>query len=103
MHGRNLGSIVFNDESYIVEKFHYFSGRLGLILSLDSDRSKWMSATLDIDSVKKNEGEVIVKSHDDKKGLLESLIDGGIVKKQTVPITLGYNKVFICKINENGV
>lgn len=98
MKDHRVGNIVFNGIHYNVDKFKYFSGRLGLLFTeVDNDKS-YFSGTLNIDNVKIIDGEIIVKSHLENEGLLETLVDNGFIKKQTIPITLGFNKVYICKL-----
>ncbi len=93
-----MKTIEFNKEKYKLKKFTYFSGRLGLLLTKESNNTS-LSATLDIDSISVQLNQIIVKSHDLNEGMLETLMDNGIIKKQAIPITLGFNKVYVCKLN----
>jgi len=98
MKDHRVGNITFKDVKYEVYKFKYFSGRLGLMFTEIGNDKRYFSGTLNMDNVKNNEGEVIVKSHIENEGLLEALIERGFIHKQTIPVTLGFNKVYICKL-----
>lgn len=93
-----IKNINFNDKKYKLCKFKYFSGRLGLLLTQVDDFNMYLSGTVDIPGIVIHDNEVIVKSHDFNSGLLECLIENEIVNKQAKAITLGWNKVYLCKL-----
>lgn len=90
--------IWFNDMDYILEKFHYVSGRNGIMLTEFISGKNQLAATLDIKNVRMNEKEVIIKSHGLNKGLLECLIEHEIIEKPSKEVTLGFNMVYICSL-----
>lgn len=95
-----MKEIKFNDKNYKIKKFQYFSKRIGLMFINTEDNNDSFNGTLDIDSIKPQPGQIIIKSHDFNRGLLEVLIENEIIGKQAIPITFGFNKVYICKLKQ---
>lgn len=90
--------IKFNETEYILKPFPYTSGRFGIMLVDSNEESNKLAATLDIPGVSIRKDEVIIKNHDLNKGLLDVLISEKIIDKQFKDITLGFNKVYLCKL-----
>ena len=93
--------ITFKKETYNIEPFQYLSGRRGLKLVKESFGNKpWFSITLDIDSVKINDGEIILKNWDRCEGIVEYFVLQKIIENQAIPRQIGLNKYYICKLTK---
>lgn len=97
--GKTIGKIEFKDKDYNLVCFKYFSGRDGILMVESGNKSNSFNATLDIDKIGIKDGTIIVKNHDFNNGLLDALIENKIISKQVHPITFGFTKVYICKLN----
>ena len=95
-----LGTIEFKDNKYDLTTFSYFSGRMGILLTNVKSSRDTINATLDIDSIPINKRQVIIKNHDANLGLLDELLAKNILECQYKPITLGFNKVYICDLKK---
>lgn len=95
-----MKTIMFNDITYSLDWFKYRNGRQGLILK-DLANGEWFAGTVDLEKYQITKDEIIVKTYDRCKGLLDCLIEEGIVSKQTRAIVLGFNHVHLCKL-KNG-
>ena len=91
-------TIKFKDKNWKIEHFLYFNKRKGILLVEVENEKNSFNATINISSVRVAEDSVIIKDHDYNKGLLNVLVQEGIVSKQNIPITFGYNKVYNCKL-----
>lgn len=92
-----MKTIEFNDILYKIQFFKYRNGRNGFTLK-NINNNEWFSGTINLEKTPINENEVIVKSHDINAGLLECLVENGVIHKQAKAIVLGFNDVYICKI-----
>lgn len=97
---KTIGKIEFKDKEYNLVFFKYFSGRDGVLMVENGNKSNSFNATLDIYGIGIKDGTIIVKNHDFNNGLLDVLIENKIISKQVHPITFGFTKVYICKLNK---
>lgn len=93
-----MKTIIFKDKKYNLEYFNYSSGRQGILaVDKNNDLNKF-AITLNVPDVNVNLNEIIIKNHDFNNGILDLLIEVGVVDKQVKPIKLGFNKVYLSKL-----
>lgn len=94
-----MKTIQFRGQTYKLEWFTYTSGRAGFMLVNTEDKSDTFNGTLDIQGVKVNDHEIIVKDHGFNTGLFECLVKLGVVARQAKAVKTGLNTAYVVKLN----
>lgn len=87
---------VYNDEILIWQESKYAdNGRLALI-AVDTEGMPYLTATVNIPNENLRGNEVAIKDYSENKGILEHLIENGIVFKPRRYVNSGYSSIPIC-------
>lgn len=81
-----------------LKKGKYWNGQTSIVLIDDEDGSQVMVATVVIDGVVLEKDEVIIKNYSENEGVLEFLIENGIVSKPLRTVSSGWVTCPIVKL-----
>lgn len=88
----------YSDESVTVylQRKNYVSGNICLNLIDARDHYPYMCATVNVDGLQEN--EVAIKNYSENEGILDVLVDEGIVKPPHRHIKSGFVIIPICEL-----
>lgn len=92
--------IEFKDRKCNLEWFRYSSKNYGFRLIDVSDGFPVANCTLNVPGAKLSDDEFIIKDYSENQGLYIALREADVIDKCNRTVTIGYNKGFICKIQE---
>jgi Rieske Fe-S protein len=94
-----MKTIKFKDyDCYLVQQKYRNSGRVALQLIDSYDGSPVAMATVNIHYIELAPGEVIVKDWSENEGMLEALVNAGIVEDTGRVVRTGFVDANICKL-----
>jgi len=76
----------------------YANDRIAIQLFDVEDNSSVATASINLPDIKLEKDEVIIKDYSENKGLLQVLLDAGIVEKTGKSANVGFVTVEICKL-----
>lgn len=79
------------------EKAQYNNGRTALIAK-DEQGQVLMKCSVNIPALPVEEGEILIKNYSENEGVIEDLLELGIIDKQVHKVPYGWNSVHICKL-----
>ena len=90
--------VKFNGYDCIVDKHKYSNNnRLALELTDANDGESVTVATVNMPDLNLEEGFVVIKNYSENEGLLDVLIEGGIVSTPLFYVPTGFVEVPVCK------
>ena len=90
----------FSDETYKLSVIFnkYASGQNAIVLYDMSDGFPFMTASVALTNVELESDDVAIKNYSENEGILETLIEAGVISKPHSYIPSGYVNFPICKI-----
>ena len=89
--------VTFKGNKLYLTEGKYYNGRTAWIL-VDSNGDRYAVATVNISEADVPEGHVLIKNWSENEGMLEALVDAGIVKDTGSTISSGFVKANICEV-----
>ena len=90
--------IKFKKWTGIIDKGEYKNGRISLSLVNPKNGEYIAVASVNVPDEKLAKDEVIIKTYGENDGILEPLIQAGIISKPVRTVKAGYETVPVCKI-----
>ena len=90
--------ITFRGADCKVVKGTYPNGRTGLQLFDIEDGSPMCKPTVNIPDVDVPDGHVLIKNYSECKGVLNALVEGGVVQPTGETVKLDFVSIPICKL-----
>ena len=90
-------TVKFNGEELTPVIGQYTNGQTSIQL-IDQDGMAYMTASVAHD-VNIQDDEVIIKNYSENEGILEALIDAGIIEKPYAQIPVNFVTLYVAKLN----
>lgn len=88
----------FSGFECVVKKAQYGNGRTALRLIDVEDGSPVAVATVNLPDVELEADEVLIKTYSENAGMLETLIDAGVIEDTGKNVQSGYVVLPVCKL-----
>ena len=83
-----MKTVHFQNTEYLVEKHHYENGRTALMLTHEGEQAA--VATLNMPEIPLGPNRVIIKDYSENEGMLNALVDGGVIRNTNVRAAGGF-------------
>lgn len=93
-----MKTIKFNHYICKVAIMKYDNDRIAIQLLDAEDNSPIATASINLPEVKLEKDEVIIKDYSENEGILQVLLDAGILEKTGKSVNVGFVNVKICKL-----
>ena len=90
--------VSFSDYKCIVQYAKYFNGRMAIQLIDFDDGSPIATASVNLPDVHMETDEIAIKDYNENKGVLDALVEAGIVSKPLRYESSGYVTIPICTV-----
>ena len=88
----------FNGDNCYVEKSSYGNGQIRIQLYDVEDGMPYATASVALEGVKLASDEVAIKDYSENRGILEALINGGVISQPIKEARTGHVVVPICRV-----
>ena len=93
-----MKTIRFREWDCSIEFFSYSNGRMAIQLSDVYDGSAIATATINVPEIQLEDREVVIKDYSENEGLLDCLVENGVVIKTGKQVQLGFVTCDICYV-----
>ena len=93
-----IGTVTFRDLECVVLKGMYASGQIKLWLITARTRAQMGTATVHMPVQSVPKGHVLIRDYSENEGILQALVEGGIVSKPVNVVTVGPNSLQECQL-----
>lgn len=93
-----MKTITFNGYTLSVEHGTYRNGQNAIDLTDTEDGSPFMTASVSLETDLK-EDEVAIKDYSENEGVLDALIEHGMIEAPHKVVEIGYVQIPICKLS----
>jgi hypothetical protein len=90
--------IILNGQRHDLYFANYSDGMRTALILMTKQHEVAMIATVNVPEEHIEEDEVIIKNYSENEGILDVLIDAGIISKPLRSVEVGYALVHICKL-----
>jgi len=95
-----MKTIEFKGEKLKLEFFKYHTGLIGIIAKDAETNEPWGNLTIQVEKVKTEPNEIIVKDYSENIGIYKTLVDNNIIQRKRKTIQVGFGTAQISALNE---
>ena len=95
-----MKTVTFNGFTGVLQFAEYFNGRTAIMLVDSFEGEPIATCTVNVPTEPIEEGEVFIKNYSENSGMVESLVEAGVIEPPHRKFPSGFVQIEVCKLIE---